>query len=441
MDAFGAYSDSSSDLCSDADDEISLELALRREEQVVLEWERANGLRIGDEPVRFDFTNASVPGVPAQILAAASTPVTQTVSPREVPVVSAASTSTPQTIPTRVALVTTAGSNSMTRIVPVREAPAAGTTATLHTPTERTVRATPARRQRQNADIPQGSTTARKNKRKKSATRIKSGLRCFVTRKNLKHLLSDEQKVNPLPTADSHRFFGTVGRGNAAQGFNVCFDLLPAGHKDVLVIRGRIETLAGGQAETQDERNYTEYMEVNDDAPAPANANRRAPPPDPYKDSMERFCQLPTDTLQTTKHFDWEYGDGVVEGVVRWEILGDTEHINTEPSARQRARNKSIGNPIILSCFVCRKYLDKDGKAVSPARTTSWWCKHCYMPLCNTSKIGEDGGRELSCCEEHRCSEDPFFACTQFIARGAKVPVDKRVKLWRGNTRRMQNRL
>lgn len=50
------------------------------------------------------------------------------------------------------------------------------------------------------------------------------------------------------------------------------------------------------------------------------------------------------------------------------------------------------------------------------------------MALCNVSIVGEDGGYEMTCCDEHHYSDDPLFACYTFMTIGAAVPNDKRVK-------------
>ena len=113
--------------------------------------------------------------------------------------------------------------------------------------------------------------------------------------------------------------------------------------------------------------------------------------------------------------------------------------INNSPSKYQRGKGKTVGNPITLQCYICRKYLDRQGKPIR--HSTSWWCSKCHMPLCNASRAGEDGGREKSCLEEHETTNHNLFCCQQdYMDRGKAVPKTEQLSLYKGpRTRRQVN--
>ena len=59
------------------------------------------------------------------------------------------------------------------------------------------------------------------------------------------------------------------------------------------------------------------------------------------------------------------------------------------------------------------------------------------MPICIKNRVGEDGGRTLSCIEEHLTSENHLFACGEPVPRGGKhVPDDQQVCLFVTRTTR-----
>ena len=132
----------------------------------------------------------------------------------------------------------------------------------------------------------------------------------------------------------------------------------------------------------------------------------------------------------------WKYrierGTTQQKGLER--IKGKDGNIDKPPTPKQRLKGKTIGQPYTLNCFVCRKYLDETDNPYY--RTTSYWCKDCRMPLCNESRINMDGGREMTCLEEHYNSEDHFFACNDMHNRGTSVPREKLVRLHKKTSRR-----
>ena len=111
---------------------------------------------------------------------------------------------------------------------------------------------------------------------------------------------------------------------------------------------------------------------------------------------------------------------------IRNEDTGDT---NLEPTAWQvQKKNLKVGNPITLQCYVCRKYLKENGSTTY--RATSWWCKECHMPLCELDRTGKDGGREMSCQDEHCCTEEVAFGCNHMHPKAMAVPKELQISLW-----------
>jgi hypothetical protein len=95
---------------------------------------------------------------------------------------------------------------------------------------------------------------------------------------------------------------------------------------------------------------------------------------------------------------------------------------DTDPTQWQIRHGYRVGNPVVLTCYICRRYLDNNGKQYR--RNTSFWCKACHMPICKQDKTGMDGGREQSCYEEHITSNEHELKCKPEIMhnRGSCVP-------------------
>jgi len=100
----------------------------------------------------------------------------------------------------------------------------------------------------------------------------------------------------------------------------------------------------------------------------------------------------------------------------------------TEPTGWQKDnRNSTVGNPITHHCYICRRYLTDKGTTIY--RKTSHWCKDCHMPLCDKSRVGLDGGRELTCVDEHCNTDEDEFACRTMFNKNKAVPKSKQVSL------------
>jgi len=113
---------------------------------------------------------------------------------------------------------------------------------------------------------------------------------------------------------------------------------------------------------------------------------------------------------------------------IRDEKTGD---LTTPPTQQQQDKGRTIGNPVVRPCFMCRRYLNEQGSQT--IRKTSYWCKDCRMPLCELSRKGLDGdngGRDLTCCEEHQCSDNPIFGCNAPHKKGVAIPSNSITDLY-----------
>jgi hypothetical protein len=105
----------------------------------------------------------------------------------------------------------------------------------------------------------------------------------------------------------------------------------------------------------------------------------------------------------------------------------DSKAITKPLSLKMIDQGRTIGNPVTLTCYICRRYLDKDGKQIR--QTTAWWCKHCRMPLCLVDRSACDMGHEQSCIDEHLDTDDDVFGCNEMHSRGKCVPNEKFMNL------------
>jgi hypothetical protein len=70
------------------------------------------------------------------------------------------------------------------------------------------------------------------------------------------------------------------------------------------------------------------------------------------------------------------------------------EHICNEfgkicrpPTPRQITYGRATGNSITAHCFICRKYMNQEGK--TNYVQTAFRCSDCKMPLCKSDKSNE----------------------------------------------------
>lgn len=110
----------------------------------------------------------------------------------------------------------------------------------------------------------------------------------------------------------------------------------------------------------------------------------------------------------------WKYAGAARNHVKQLELTriqapNGSGKTNRDTSAQQRKKGRNVGKAYTLTCFICRRYAKEDGS--QRRQDTSFWCKECHMPLCNTCRKGQDGGREMSCVEEHVTSTDDDIRC------------------------------
>ena len=136
----------------------------------------------------------------------------------------------------------------------------------------------------------------------------------------------------------------------------------------------------------------------------------------------------------------WEYkhnrrGDGTAQLVRITDANGKTVRKLT----KTQEKKGRTSNSMTMNCFICRRCLHPEGDKVY-YMTTSWWCKDCHMPLCSTNaRVGDQGGRERTCLEEHLAADDPFFMCGEVRERGQTVSKDKYINLHPRRSKRKRN--
>jgi hypothetical protein len=96
----------------------------------------------------------------------------------------------------------------------------------------------------------------------------------------------------------------------------------------------------------------------------------------------------------------------------------------------QEKRGKTVGNNVVWTCFMCRKYQDNDDQTIR--HPTTWKCTHCGMPLCNAKRAGTNG-RIHNCADDHILTDEPMFACNGNYYIGKAVPKANQINL---NTRK-----
>jgi DDE_Tnp_1-like zinc-ribbon len=138
-----------------------------------------------------------------------------------------------------------------------------------------------------------------------------------------------------------------------------------------------------------------------------------------------------------------EFSDQIAGGLRLWPYkmhrrvpLGDNQQV--DPLARivnkdgdthrpltdkERQKGKTMGAPVVLTCYICRRYL-KQGKNIQ--QQTSFWCRKCHMPLCKVDRSDSNNKRTMSCLSEHLNAEDPDLACGQHHTKSKACPQ----RLW-----------
>ena len=172
------------------------------------------------------------------------------------------------------------------------------------------------------------TTTARsaKSAKKKKAMQDKSrrcqkGARVKVTRGNLYHVLvDDDQKKAIEKEGQSVNLHGTILSGTKATGYNIRFDDLPDGKKDVIVRRRAIIVVLqpGEEEKAHDhEQQAEEEDEVREDRRTASE-----------KFSSIEFSKLDPVVQAGAKEFVMNFSE-ITQ--IQWEILADNEHVTECP--------------------------------------------------------------------------------------------------------------
>ena len=108
-------------------------------------------------------------------------------------------------------------------------------------------------------------------------------------------------------------------------------------------------------------------------------------------------------------------------------IRGANGSKTREPTEKQLASGRNVGTAMNRNCFVCRKYLKKDGR-INYVQTC-FCCSVCKMPLCKESHYDASIGRYFTCFEEHMVTDEEHLQCNgQHVVKSA-FPADKMVNL------------
>jgi hypothetical protein len=97
------------------------------------------------------------------------------------------------------------------------------------------------------------------------------------------------------------------------------------------------------------------------------------------------------------------------ESILTWILIGGSKNHATTKKSKEKGR--TIGHPLTLNCFVCRKYITVNSGTLY--NQTCYCCKYCNMPLYNGRKERrcDITGSEMSCKDEHRLSCDNTLRC------------------------------
>ena len=106
-------------------------------------------------------------------------------------------------------------------------------------------------------------------------------------------------------------------------------------------------------------------------------------------------------------------------------ISNELGEICRPPTIWQINLGRATGNSITAHCFICRKYMKKEGK--TNYVQTAFRCSDCKMPLCKADRSSEK--RPMSCYFEHKFSEDSDIGCSDVTSRRRNFPKEKQLLL------------
>jgi hypothetical protein len=98
------------------------------------------------------------------------------------------------------------------------------------------------------------------------------------------------------------------------------------------------------------------------------------------------------------------------------------------PTEKQTQKeNRSVGSAHKATCFICRKYLKRNGTV--ECRNAIWECKTCHMPLCKQSRIDAETGRTDTCVSTHLQSADHIEGCNGMHPSNTAFPKEQQVNI------------
>jgi hypothetical protein len=169
------------------------------------------------------------------------------------------------------------------------------------------------------------TATTSSSKKKKVAAQCRKGAHVKVTRSNLFHVLEhDEQRETLKGYGNRRNYYGRTLAGSGKQGYNICFDDLPAGFQDVTIQR-QILIAVVKDGEKEKEHNHVNQLAAEDLAEI---TQKPAQKELPEKESINKLCSLEKDTLFPTKKFDLRWGPEVM---MKSSIGKYLSMVNTSP--------------------------------------------------------------------------------------------------------------
>jgi hypothetical protein len=104
-------------------------------------------------------------------------------------------------------------------------------------------------------------------------------------------------------------------------------------------------------------------------------------------------------------------------------IVNSSGDSHRELTEKEKLRGKTLGSPVVLTCYICRRYL-KDN--INLQVQTSFWCSKCHMPLCRVDRSDNTTKRKMSCLAEHLNADDPDLCCSELHHKSKACPK----RLW-----------
>ena len=109
--------------------------------------------------------------------------------------------------------------------------------------------------------------------------------------------------------------------------------------------------------------------------------------PDPNYELMVRkfsdmLCKDIEDTARKQSGIqEYRVLHGICNSATKLERIRGRDGLATRPpTKKQLDSGRTVGTSVNSTCYVCRKYLSKEGKVVY--RQTCWCCSVCKMSLC-----------------------------------------------------------